>query len=114
MRATLAYFTLFRVALAAPSGSKTAILPQSDRNPEKRASEIAEISAGWIYGPSLTGEAAPFPNGTLGNARSKTDYEEWQVDREKIDELFAEDSKNLQAAIEAVSYLSRRELIGLC
>lgn len=80
-----------------------ACLPQSDSDQDARAREVATRKAGFIYGPSLIGQAAPFPNGTLGNARSQYDMDLWNVDRTAIDNAVAEDVKAIQAAIEAVS-----------
>lgn len=56
-----------------------------------------------MYGPSLIGEAAPFPNGTLGNARHEADMETWMIDREEIDARIAKDVKALESAIAVVS-----------
>ncbi|KAJ4862693.1 lipoxygenase domain-containing protein [Trichoderma breve] len=90
---------LFGSALAAPT-TYPACIPQLDPNPEARAAAVSARRDGFIYGPSLTGEAAPFPNGTLGNARSKADYDAWSQDRAIIDELIALDVQSLQGAIQ--------------
>lgn len=76
-------------------------LPQNDPNPKSRAAAVQVRNEGFVYGPSLIGEAAPFPNGTLGNARAKADYAVWQVDREEIDARIAKDVKAVTAAIAA-------------
>jgi hypothetical protein len=99
---------LFGSALAAPTTytantTSPACIPQLDPNPEARAAAVSTRSDGFIYGPSLTGEAAPFPNGTLGNARTKADYDTWSLDRTVIDNLIALDVQSLQGAIQAVT-----------
>ncbi|KAI0377205.1 Lipoxygenase [Hypomontagnella monticulosa] len=78
-----------------------ACLPQKDEDPETRAEGVAARQAGFIYGPSLIGQAAPFPNGTLGNARTRSDMEVWNVDRTEIDNAVAKDVKVIKAAIAA-------------
>lgn len=90
-------------ALAAPTASSPVCIPQLDPNPEARAAAVAVRRDGFIYGPSLTGEAAPFPNGTLGNARTKADYDTWSQDRAVIDDLIALDVQSLQGAIQTVT-----------
>lgn len=103
MRYTLV-LALCGAAFAAPATeTNQATTPQHDSNPKSRAAGVAARNAGFIYGPSLIGEAAPFPNGTLGNARSKADYDEWSIDRKEIDKRIAADLQSLQAAVQAVS-----------
>lgn len=92
---------LFGSALAAPITDPC--IPQLDPNPIARAAAVSARRDGFIYGPSLTGEAAPFPNGTLGNARTKADYDTWSKDRDIIDELIALDVQSLQGAIQTVN-----------
>lgn len=90
-------------ASAAPQSRNAAVcIPQQDSNPRARAAAVAQRNAGFIYGPSLIGEAAPFPNGTLGNARSKADYALWSVDREEIDKRLGADVQQIGLAIQAV------------
>lgn len=106
--------TLALGAWAAPESSKAnarqvssntnpASIPQNDPDPKKRAIAVAVRNKGFIYGPSLIGEAAFFPNGTLGNARSAADMDLWGVDRKAIDERVAADVEAIQVAIGAVS-----------
>lgn len=100
--ACLAVAALCGAAMAAPATEvNQASIPQFDTNPKSRAAGVAARDAGFIYGPSLIGEAAPFPNGTLGNARSKADYDAWSVDRKEIDSRIAADLQALQGAIKA-------------
>ena len=100
--ACLAVAALCGLALAAPATeANQATIPQFDTNPKSRAAGVAARDAGFIYGPSLIGEAAPFPNGTLGNARSKADYDAWSIDRKEIDKRIAADLQALQAAVKA-------------
>ncbi|KAL7931807.1 lipoxygenase [Trichoderma chlorosporum] len=92
---------LFGSALAAPTTTASPVcIPQLDPNPQARAAAVSARRSGFIYGPSLTGEAAPFPNGTLGNARTQADYNTWSVDRAIIDDLIALDVQSLQDAIQ--------------
>ena len=84
------------------SGDSAGCLPQDDPEPKKRAAAVEVRNKGFVYGPSLIGEAAFFPNGTLGNARAKADYDLWAVDREDIDARIEQDVKAVQAAIMAV------------
>ncbi|XWW99277.1 hypothetical protein V2A60_007286 [Cordyceps javanica] len=89
-------------ASAAPQPRDAAVcIPQRDSNPRGRAARVSERNSGFVYGPSLIGEAAPFPNGTLGNARSKADYALWSVDRKEIDGRIAADLQQIQASVEA-------------
>lgn len=103
MRSTncVAAVVLFGSALAAPITDPC--IPQLDPNPIARAAAVSARRDGYIYGPSLTGEAAPFPNGTLGNARTKADYDTWSKDRAIVDELIALDVQSLQGAIQTVT-----------
>ena len=82
----------------------TAVLPQNDSNPSERKAAVAYRNANFIYGPSLIGEAAPFPNGTLGNARTKSDMDLYAPDRANIDARVAKDAQAIQAAIVKVSH----------
>ncbi|CRG92687.1 hypothetical protein PISL3812_09752 [Talaromyces islandicus] len=100
----LAIAALAAGAIAAPSmysnASGAACIPQHDPNPKQRAAGVSARSVGFIYGPSLIGEAAPFPNGTLGNARSRSDYNTWSIDRKKIDSLIANDTQAMGVSIQ--------------
>ena len=78
-----------------------ACLPQNDPNQKARAAAVAASDAGYIYGPSLIGEAAPFPNGTLGNARTAQDMALWSIDREQIEADVFADATNVGKAIAA-------------
>ncbi|KAJ7157292.1 lipoxygenase [Mycena filopes] len=85
----------------ADCSGQTGCLPQNDVDPQARAAAVAERAAGFIYGPSLIGEAAPFPNGTLGNARAEADYAVWQLDRNDIDQRIEADVGAIQATLVA-------------
>lgn len=80
-----------------------ASLPQHDSDPEGRAAAVSQRRAGFEYGPSLIGEAAPFPKGALGDARASYDYAVWEVDRAVIDDDVDRDVKAITASIQAVS-----------
>lgn len=80
-----------------------ACLPQHDDDTQSRVDEVAAKQEGFVYGPSLIGQAAAFPNGTLGNARAQSDMDLWNVDREEIDSAVAKDVEIIQKAIAAVS-----------
>lgn len=85
------------------SGSSKACIPQLDPDKKARAARVAARDAGFIYGPSLIGQAAFFPNGTLGNARTASDMALWGVDREIIDDDITADVAQIQTAITSVS-----------
>jgi hypothetical protein len=80
--------------------NSTACLPQNDPDPSGRAAAVAVRYAGFIYGPSLIGQAAFFPNGTLGNARVADDMALWGVDRAIIDADVQEDVVAVVGAIQ--------------
>lgn len=110
--AALALGTLANVASAFPrpaaifarQSTTQASIPQNDPNPEERAAAVKTRAEGFVYGPSLIGEAAPFPNGTLGNALHEADMDLWSLDREEIDTRSGKDIEAIQAAITAVRY----------
>jgi hypothetical protein len=85
----------------ATTGIPKASLPQFDFNAKARAAAVAVRREGFVYGPSLIGEASSFLNGTLGNARVDADMALWQVDRNAIDAAVASDVKIISAAIAA-------------
>ncbi|RYP80629.1 hypothetical protein DL769_002374 [Monosporascus sp. CRB-8-3] len=87
-----------------------ASIPQNDGDPEGRAAGVAERRAGFGYGPSLIGEAAPFPNGALGDIRTAHDYSVWEVDRNQIDAAVAKDIEATTAAIQADLLFSMERL----
>ena len=86
-----------------PDNNGSAVLPQCDTHQTQRALGVASRNEGFVYGPSLVGDAAPFPNGTLGNARSAADMKLWTVDRDAMDTAIGKDAALLQQAIELVS-----------
>ena len=88
----------------AVNDTSPACIPQHDQDPKARAVAVAVRNTGFIYGPSLIGNAAPFPNGTLGNARTAYDMSQWTLDRTIIDNDVTNDAKAVQAAIVAVSW----------
>ncbi|KOS18557.1 Linoleate 9/13-lipoxygenase [Escovopsis weberi] len=86
---------------SASAASAPASLPQNDPNTSARQAEIAARAKGFVYGPSLIGEAAPFPNGTLGNQLSQGDMDLWAIDRADIDQRTALDVAALQPVLVA-------------
>lgn len=82
-----------------------AVLPQDDPNPKGRATGVATRDEGFVYGPSLIGEASPFLNGTLGNAWHERDMDLWSVDREEIDARLEKDAAALQEQLTSVSIM---------
>lgn len=105
--ATLIYLAIGAASAAPQLREAQVCIPQRDSNPRGRAAGVSERNTGFTYGPSLIGEAAPFPNGTLGNARSKADYALWSVDREEIDKRIAADLQEIQETIKTVGYWQR-------
>ena len=91
------------LARQAVNDTTPACLLQHDPDPKARAAAVAIRDQGFIYGPSLIGDAAFFPNGTLGNARTQYDMALWGTDRAEIDNRVAADAALIQAAIVAVS-----------
>jgi len=83
----------------------TAIIPQNDPNPKARATAIATKRAGFLYGPSLIGDASPYPDGPLGKQRVQQDMDLWGLDRAIIDKAVGADAQACGAAIAAVSLL---------
>ncbi len=94
------------LARQAVNDTTPACLPQQDSNQNARAAAVTVRAKGFIYGPSLIGEAAPFPNGTLGNARTQYDMALWGTDRAEIDNRVAADAALVEAAIVTVSPFS--------
>lgn len=80
-----------------------ASLPQNDSDPEGRAAAVGQRNAGFEYGTSLIGEAAPFPKGALGDIRAAYDYSVWELDRAQIDAAVEKDVEAITASIQAVS-----------
>ena len=88
---------------ARDNDTSPACLPQNDADQSGRAAAVEIRNQGYIYGPSLIGEAAPFPNGTLGNARAQADMDLWTLDRAEIDNRTAIDVAAVTDAITKVS-----------
>lgn len=78
------------------------MIPQDDKDPKQRAAEVSARNKGYLYGPSLVGEAAPFPNGTLGQARVAADIALWSVDRNRMDAAITHDVQSVVNALVAV------------
>jgi len=102
-------------------------LPQYDNDPASRAAAI-EVSSchqlscftylfesmglilklqvkreGYLYGPSLMGDAAFFPTGVLGNALMAADYAPFFADHAPITQKVIADHQIASASINAVS-----------
>lgn len=105
MRATVLVLALFGLATAGIFNG-TATLPQSDAKPKERAASVAAQFQGFIYGPSLIGQASFFPNGTLGNARVNDDMALWQLDRTQIKKAMGADVAAATKAIQTVNFRS--------
>jgi hypothetical protein len=87
----------------AENDTTIATIPQNDPNSAARAAAVAKRKAGFVYGPSLVGEAAFFLNGTLGNERVQADLAAWSLDRAIIDDDVGADVNSIEVAIVAVS-----------
>ncbi|EKD17740.1 uncharacterized protein L3040_008074 [Drepanopeziza brunnea f. sp. 'multigermtubi'] len=70
-------------------------------NVTARADAIREKAAGWLYGPSLIGNAAFFPTGVLAEKRIQSDIELFKVDSNFIRSAVVVDSPRVQQAIAA-------------
>jgi len=80
-----------------------ATITQLDTSPASRAEEVAANRAGYLYAPSLMGEASFHLGGTLGVARIESDLESWLVDRNIVNASLNADVGVASAAINAVS-----------
>jgi len=100
------------LAIRGNSSTSQASLPQNDPNRDARAKEVAIRREGYVYGPSLIGQASPFLNGTLGDERVKQDFALWDIDRKQIEAEIKKDLPAVSAAIGAVSTF--KHLIIVC
>ena len=96
------------LVLRGNSSTSQASLPQNDPNRDSRAKEVSTRREGYVYGPSLIGEASFFLNGTLGNERVNQDLALWDNDRKQIE---SEIKKDLPAVSAAISAVSSQELL---
>ncbi len=78
-----------------------ASLPQFS-NSTARADAIAIKRQGWLYGPSLLGDASFFPTGALGGSRITSDIVQFRVDSAYITAASDTDLALVQQAIAAV------------
>ncbi|KAI9046752.1 hypothetical protein LZ554_009490 [Drepanopeziza brunnea f. sp. 'monogermtubi'] len=64
-----------------------------------RADGIREKAAGWLYGPSLIGNASFFPTGALAQKRIQSDLELFKVDSDFMASALEADTRQVQQAI---------------
>ncbi|KAF2874845.1 lipoxygenase [Massariosphaeria phaeospora] len=84
-----------------PRQAVPASISNKESYSESRALAVSTRKEGFQYGPSLVGEAAFFPNGTLGDARAKADWDLWNIDRLQIEAGIKADIGAVKAAIGA-------------
>ncbi|KAL8725189.1 MAG: hypothetical protein Q9166_007519, partial [cf. Caloplaca sp. 2 TL-2023] len=100
---------VFAIAHARPGASKTTlsnvsyVLPQADPNPSQREAEVATNTAGYLYGPSLLGNASVFPTGTLGDKRVADDVALFTKDATYITVPIEREEKPVAELITAAS-----------
>lgn len=80
-----------------------ASLPQSDSDPVARAQAITVRRDGFLYAPSLIGNASFHIGGTLGGPRIQSDVASWLVDRNKVNISLEADLAVASAAISKAS-----------
>jgi hypothetical protein len=78
-----------------------AYIPRDDPDKKARAAGVAQRADGFQYGPSLIGEASPFPAGPLGEERIKADRVVYNFSRAAIDERVGADVVVLNKALVA-------------
>lgn len=81
----------------------TAKITQLDPDPATRAQDVAAQRAGFLYAPSLMGDASFHLGGSLGDARIQSDLEMWMVDRNIVNASLNLDVAAASAAVNAVS-----------
>ncbi|KAK0103807.1 hypothetical protein ONS95_005806 [Cadophora gregata] len=84
-----------------------ASLPQFS-NSTARLEAINTKREGWLYGPSLLGNASFFPTGSLGTARMQTDMALFAAESAYISPKAQADLAAVQSAVLARSQKSRR------
>ena len=67
-----------------------------------RASALAEKRAGWEYGPSVAGNTAFYPAGSIGGPAAKAVVESFSAFLDAVDAKVLDDSKASGASIVAV------------
>jgi len=78
-----------------------------------RASALAEKRAGWQYGPSIAGNTAFYPAGSIGGPVAKAQGDRFEIFSDKLSTKNDEDAKAAQASIVAVS-TSERLILEIC
>jgi len=68
-----------------------------------RASELAEKRAGWEYGPSIAGNTAFYPAGSIGGPVAKAQGDRLEAFQDELSVKNDADAKSAQAFIVAVS-----------
>ena len=74
----------------------------------KRASALAEKRAGWEYGPSIAGNTAFYPAGSIGGPVAKAQGDSLEAFQDKLSVKNDVDAKAAQAATVAVSTSERQ------
>ena len=85
------------------SRDEAATITQLDSDPISRAAEVEANRAGYLYAPSLMGDASFHLGGSLGEARKQTDLDSWMIDRNIVNASLNADLGAASAAVTAVS-----------
>ena len=72
-----------------------------------RASALAEKRAGWEYGPSIAGNTAFYPAGSIGGPVAKAQGDSLEAFQDELSVKNDADAKAAQASIVAVSTFGR-------
>jgi hypothetical protein len=83
-------------------GAGLATITQFDPDPEGRVQGVASNRAGYLYAPSLMGNASYHLGGNLGEQRIQEDLAKWFVDRNIVNASLNADLAEASAAITAV------------
>ncbi|KAL8715558.1 MAG: hypothetical protein Q9220_000894 [cf. Caloplaca sp. 1 TL-2023] len=99
--ATLGFANAAPGLLRSNTSNSSYSLPQSDLDTVVREAEITADRAGYLYGPSLLGNASFFPTGILGKARTAGDIAIFTKNATFITESILEESQPVVQAVTA-------------
>ncbi|KAH8600906.1 lipoxygenase [Bisporella sp. PMI_857] len=91
------------------ANASLATLPQYDDDPVSRAASVEVKRAGFLYGPSLMGDAAFFPTGSLGTTTVNRDFALFYADHAPSTQRAILDHRTASAAINASGGLNSLE-----
>jgi hypothetical protein len=94
-----------------PSNQTT--IPQNDCNSTARAEAILVKRQGYLYGPSLLGNASFFPTGSLADVLIENDIALFEQDEGQLNALIASDFQLAEGAVIAVCFPIRSSISPL-